>query len=144
MCCTMISESIFAGVVLKISGSATLGLALNLLLLYTTIAGQSCSSERAFSSDATRTRTLVVPVSTKPLNTPPRGGAEMGTMLRNALIWEAGTALAYPPSFRDVFHQGSQCLSLSWRLKTASKPGLEAPESWLEEVFWLLPWESKL
>ena len=87
---------------------------------------------------------LVVPVPTKALNTPPGGSAAMGTVLRNALIWGVGTWLGFPPSFRGVFHQGSQCLSLSWRLNPAAEPGVEAPGSRLEEPSCLLPWGSKL
>lgn len=93
---------------------------------------------------ATCTRTLVVPVPIEPLNTPPGGGAEVGTMLRNTLIWEVGTWLAFPRPSGMFPTRGTQCLSLSWRLKTAPKPGVEALESRLEEPFWLLPWESKL
>lgn len=83
---TIISESVFTGVVLKVLGGATFELALNLLQLSTAIAGGSCSAETASSSCGHMYKDSGCPC------------AEMGTMLRDMLIWEAGTWLAFPPA----------------------------------------------
>lgn len=144
MCCTIISESIFAGIVLKILGSATLGLALNLVRLYTAIAGGSRSAERAFSSCGHMYKDSGCPCAHQATKHPSWRWCGDGHRAQERTHLGSWYMAGFSPSFRDVFHQGSQCLSLSRRLKTASKPSVEAPESRLEEPFWLLPWESKL
>lgn len=93
---TIISGSVF-GVVLKVLGVATFELALNLLHLSTAITGGSCSAERAFSSRGHMYKDSGCPC------------AEMGTMLRNMLIWEAGIWLAFPPALGMFSRVASAC-----------------------------------
>lgn len=89
---TIISESVFAGIVLKILGGTTFELPLNLLQLSTAIAGGSCSAERSCSAEKSSSSCgHMYKDSGCPC-------AEMGTMLRNMLIWEADTWVASSPA----------------------------------------------
>lgn len=127
MGCTVISESIFAGVVLKVLGSTTLGLALNLLRLYTTVAGGSRSAERAFGSWGHVYKNYGCPCAHQATKRPFWRWWRDGHWTQECAHLGSWYMAGFSSSFRDVFHQGSQCLSLIWRLKPASKPDVGAP-----------------